>query len=56
MEIPLEFKKGNAVRIHQKYNKQNVKNYRPASLLPICHEMRYLNTQFITLYMASFPM
>ena len=35
MEIPLELKKGNAVRIHQKYDKQNVKNYRPVSLLPI---------------------
>ena len=55
MEIPLEFKKGNAVQIHQKYDKQNVKNYPPVSLLPICHEMRYLNTQFVTIYMASFP-
>ena len=34
-KFPLEWKKGN-VPIHKKDDKQNVKNYRPVSLLPIC--------------------
>ena len=33
---PSKWKKGNVVLIHKKYDKQNVKNYRPVSLLPIC--------------------
>ena len=32
----LEWEKGNVVLIHKKDDKQNVKNYRPVSLLPIC--------------------
>ena len=32
----LEWEKDNVVLIHKKDDKQNVKNYRPVSLLPIC--------------------
>ena len=35
-KFPSECKKGNVVPIHRKDDKQNVKNYRPVSLLPIC--------------------
>ena len=35
-KFPSECKKGNAGPIHKKYDKQNVKNYLPVSLLPIC--------------------
>ena len=35
-KFPSEWKKGNVVPIHKKDDKQNVKNYRPVSLLPIC--------------------
>ena len=35
-KFPSEWKKGNAGPIHKKYDKQNVKNYLPVSLLPIC--------------------
>ena len=31
-----EWKKGNFVPIHKKNDKQNINNYRPVSLLPIC--------------------
>ena len=31
-----EWKKGNIVPVHKKSDKQNIKNYRPVSLLPIC--------------------
>ena len=34
--FPLELKKGNIAPIHKKGDKQNIKNYRPVSLLPIC--------------------
>ena len=34
--FPSEWKKGNIVRIHRKGDKQNIKNYQPVSLLPIC--------------------
>ena len=34
--FPSEWKKGNMVPIHKKYDKQNLINYRPVSLLPIC--------------------
>ena len=35
-KFPSEWKKGNVVPIHKKDDKQNVKNYRPVSLLRIC--------------------
>ena len=34
--FPPELKKENIVTIHKKGDKQNIKNYRPVSLLPIC--------------------
>ena len=34
--FPLGQKKGNVIPIHKKDEKQNVKNYRPVSLSPIC--------------------
>ena len=34
--FPSEWKKGNAVPIHKKDDKQCLKNYCPISLLPIC--------------------
>ena len=34
--FPSEWKKGNIVPCYKKGDKQNVKNYRPVSLLPIC--------------------
>ena len=34
--FPSEWKKDNIVPIHQKEDKQTLKNYRPVSLLPIC--------------------
>ena len=38
-KFPSECKKGNVVPIHRKDDKQNVKNYRPVSLLPICDKI-----------------
>ena len=35
-KFPSEWKKGNVVSIHKEDDKRNVKNYRIASLLPIC--------------------
>ena len=35
-KFPSEWKKGDVVPIHKKDGRQNVKNYRPVSLLPIC--------------------
>ena len=37
--FPSEWKKGNIVPIHNKCDKQNIKNYRPVSLLPICDKI-----------------
>ena len=35
-KFPSEWKRGNVVSIHKEDDKRNVKNYRTASLLPIC--------------------
>ena len=48
--FPSEWKKGNIVPIHKKGDKQNIKNYRPVSLLPICgkiFERLIFNEMFI---------
>ena len=48
--FPSEWKKGNIVPIHKKDGKQNIKNYRPVSLLQICRkvfERLILNKMFI---------
>ena len=34
--FPQSWKKGNVIPIHKKNSKQDIKNYRPISLLPIC--------------------
>ena len=34
--FPSEWKKGNIVPFHKKSDKENIKNYYPVSLLPIC--------------------
>ena len=34
--FPLEWKKGNVLRLHEKEDKQCLKNYRTVSPLPIC--------------------
>ena len=44
--FPSEWKKGNIVPIHKKSDKQNIENYRPVSLLPICG--KYLKDLFLT--------
>ena len=48
--FPSEWKKGNIVPIHKKDGKQNIKNYRPVSLLQIYRkvfERLILNKMFI---------
>ena len=50
--FPSEWKKGSIVAIHKKGHKQNIKNYRPVSLLPICgtiFERLIFNEMFIYL-------
>ena len=37
--FPSERKKGNSVPIHKKGERQNIKHYRPVSLLPICDKI-----------------
>ena len=34
--FPSQWKKGNIIPCYKKGNKQNIKNYSPVSLLPIC--------------------
>ena len=34
--FPSAWKKGNIATVHKKTDKQNIKSYRPVSLLPIC--------------------
>ena len=38
-KFPNEWKMANVVSVHKKSNKQNLKNYRPVSLLPICGKL-----------------
>ena len=38
-KFPHEWKKANVVPVHNKGNKQSLKNYRPISLLPICSKI-----------------
>ena len=48
--FPSEWKKGNIVHCYKKGDKQNLKNYRPVSLLPICgkfFERLIFNAMFI---------
>ena len=48
--FPSVWKKGNIVPIHKNGDKQNIKNYRPVSLLPICgkiFERLIFNEMFI---------
>ena len=48
--FPFKLKKGNIAPIHKKGDKQNIKNYRPVSLLPICgkiFERLIFNEMFI---------
>ena len=50
--FPSEWKKGNIFPIHKKGDKQNIKNYRPVSVLPICckiFERLVFNEMFIYL-------
>ena len=37
--FPDDWKKGNIAPIFKKGDKQNIKNYRPVSLLPICNKI-----------------
>ena len=37
--FPSEWKKGNIFPVNKKSNKQNIKNHRPVSLLPICNKI-----------------
>ena len=39
MKFPIEWKKTNVVPIHEKNDKQCIRNYRPVSLLPICSKI-----------------
>ena len=52
--FPSEWKKGNIVPIHKKSDKQNIENYRPVSLLPICG--KYLKDLFLTKGLTVSPL
>ena len=49
---PFEWKNRNIVPIQKKSNKQNIKNYRPVSLLPVCS--RILKELFLIKKMFDF--
>ena len=53
--FPSEGKKGNIITIHKKGDKQNVKNYRPVSLLPICGKIfeRLIFNEMFTYFSAK---
>ena len=51
--FPSEWRKGNIVLIHKKSNKQNIRNYLPVSLIPICGKIfeRLILTKCLTIFM-----
>ena len=53
--FPSEWKKGNIVPCYKKGDKQNLKNYRPVSLLPICGKIfeRRIFNEFFSFCLAN---
>ena len=53
--FPSEQKKGNIVFIYSKSKKQNIKNYRPVSLLPICGKIfeRLIFNEMLSYFSAN---
>ena len=54
-KFPLEWKKANILPIHEKCDKQAVKNYRPVSLLPICGKIfeRLLYNEMLNFFLEN---
>ena len=52
--LPSDWKKGNIVLVHKKSNKQNIKSYRPVSLLAIYGKI--FERLFSTKYLGSLPL
>ena len=53
--FPSEWKKGNIVPCYQKGDKQNLKNYRPVSLLPMCGKIfeRLIFNETFSFFLAN---
>ena len=53
--FPSEWKKGNIVPCYKKGDKQNIKNYRPVSLLPICGKFfeRLIFNEMFSFFLAN---
>ena len=53
--FPSEWKKGNVVPFYQKGDKQNLKNYRPVSLLLICRKFfeRLIFNEMFSFFLAN---
>ena len=53
--FPSEWKKGNIVPCYEKGDKQNLKNYRPVSLLPICGKFfeRLIFNEMFSFFLAN---
>ena len=53
--FPSEWKKGNIVPCYKKGDKQNIKNYRPVSLLPICGKIfeRLIFNEMFSFFLAN---
>ena len=53
--FPSEWKKGNIVPCYRKDYKQNIKNYRPVSLLPICGKIfeRLIFNEMFSFFLAN---